>query len=320
MLRLISLGLLAAFFFSSTFVLNRAMSLDGGHWVWTACLRYGWTLLFLGAWLLVTGKVAALRATLALYRAHWRFWTIAGAIGCGIFYAPLCYCSTLAPGWATASTWQCTIVATPLVLRVFGKKAPLKGVLFTLLIFLGVACVNAELALRATTESGGMGEAWRALALGAAPVLLAAFAYPFGNQLVWEARSGRVSWLPRIDSPLMADSKALVLLLSLGSAPFWLALAAFSSPPPPSSGQLLNTALVALFSGVIATSVFLAARRRAHSAHQLMAVDATQAAETLFTLLGELLLLHAALPGALGWGGVLVATVGLLLYVTRRGE
>ena len=44
MLRLITYGLLAAFFFSSTFVLNRAMSLGGGHWVWSAALRYGYAL------------------------------------------------------------------------------------------------------------------------------------------------------------------------------------------------------------------------------------------------------------------------------------
>ena len=47
MTRLIGIGVLAALFFSSTFVLNRAMSLDGGSWVWSASLRYGWMTLFL---------------------------------------------------------------------------------------------------------------------------------------------------------------------------------------------------------------------------------------------------------------------------------
>ena len=40
MARLLSIGLLAAFFFSSTFVLNRAMSLGGGHWVWSVYTPY----------------------------------------------------------------------------------------------------------------------------------------------------------------------------------------------------------------------------------------------------------------------------------------
>ena len=36
MLRLVLIGLLSGLFFSSTFVLNRMMSLEGGHWVWSA--------------------------------------------------------------------------------------------------------------------------------------------------------------------------------------------------------------------------------------------------------------------------------------------
>ena len=34
MLRLMLLGLAAGMFFSATFILNRAMSLEGGHWYW----------------------------------------------------------------------------------------------------------------------------------------------------------------------------------------------------------------------------------------------------------------------------------------------
>jgi hypothetical protein len=39
MFKLLAIGVLAALFFSSTFLLNRAMSLAGGHWVWSAGLR-----------------------------------------------------------------------------------------------------------------------------------------------------------------------------------------------------------------------------------------------------------------------------------------
>jgi len=38
--RLLGFGLLAAALFSVTFVLNRSMSLSGGHWAWSAALRY----------------------------------------------------------------------------------------------------------------------------------------------------------------------------------------------------------------------------------------------------------------------------------------
>ena len=56
MFRLLALGLLAALFFSSTFVLNRAMSLAGGPWLWTAVLRYAYMLLFLLVGLVLGGR------------------------------------------------------------------------------------------------------------------------------------------------------------------------------------------------------------------------------------------------------------------------
>jgi len=70
MLRLLTLGLLAALFFSSTFILNRAMSLEGGDWVWSAVLRYAYMLLFLCLWLLITGKGRLLRDVGLVFRRY----------------------------------------------------------------------------------------------------------------------------------------------------------------------------------------------------------------------------------------------------------
>ena len=78
-MRIILFGVLAALFFSATFVLNRAMSLSGGHWVWSAVLRYAWMLLILVAGLWASGRTALLRDTFALYRRHLLFWTLAGS-------------------------------------------------------------------------------------------------------------------------------------------------------------------------------------------------------------------------------------------------
>lgn len=36
----VGLSLLSALFFTLTYVLNRAAALAGGHWAWTAALRY----------------------------------------------------------------------------------------------------------------------------------------------------------------------------------------------------------------------------------------------------------------------------------------
>ena len=40
----VAIALLSALFFTTTYVLNRAAAVDGGHWAWTASLRYLFTL------------------------------------------------------------------------------------------------------------------------------------------------------------------------------------------------------------------------------------------------------------------------------------
>ncbi len=322
MTKLIAGGLLAALFFSSTFVLNRAMSLGGGHWVWSASLRYLFMLGLLTGWLAATGQTRVLRASLAELRARWAVWLVAGSVGCGVFYAPVAYSASHAPGWVVATTWQLTIVATPVVLLAFGRRVPPSGLAFTLLIFAGIALV--------TLEQGHLA-GLRETALGALPVLLAAFAYPAGNQLVWEARHGRLRVRHDDVSPevvagekargeLLDHPMARVLLLTTGSMPFWLALVLVTRPPSPSAGQLAQTALVALLSGVIATRLFLTARHQARNAYELAAVDATQAGEVIFSLVGELALLGGAWPGLSGGAGVLLAVAGLCLYVVANSR
>ena len=309
MTRLILIGVLSALFFSSTFVLNRAMSLQGGHWVWTASLRYLYMLIMLSGWLILSGKSRLLLETVAAYRRNWCFWTIAGSTGFGIFYALLTFSASFAPGWVVATTWQSTILATPLVLLLFGKQVPLRGIFFTLLIFAGIVLVTCEQA-----GSAPLGE----ILLGVLPVLGAAFAYPLGNQLVWEARHGKNPRLPAIDTPVLDSSIGRVLIMVLGSIPFWLALLIFLQPPAPTAGQFLNTALVALLSGVVATTLFFHARHRARTPFELSAVDATQSTEVLFSLGGEILFLHGAFPGPVGIAGIALAVLGLILYLRSQ--
>ncbi len=316
MLRLILTGILAALFFSSTFVLNRAMSLEGGHWLWTASLRYGWMLLFLFLWLTVTGRAALARQTLHLYRKHWVFWTIAGSVGFGVFYALISFSASYAPSWVVAATWQMTILATPAVLLLFGRRVSFRAVLFTLVVFAGVLLINVE---QATAVPLGD------VLLGALPVLGAAFAYPLGNQMVWEARIAAGNHdgfvrrlLPAIDHPAMDDAICRVLLLTLGSLPFWAVLILWLSPPAPNEGQLLMTLLVALFSGVAATSLFLGARHMAQGPSELAAVDCTQSMEVVFSLAGEALFLGGALPGLMGWAGIVLTLMGLVLYLRMQ--
>lgn len=306
MLRIILIGVLASLFFSSTFVLNRAMSLDGGPWVWSASLRYFWMLLFLVIWLAATGKSRLMTDTFRLYRRHLGFWTLAGSVGFGLFYALITFSSVFTPGWVVAATWQLTILAAPFVLLGFGRRVPLRAIALTLVIFAGVLLINVEQASVASVSD----TLW-----GALPVLVAAFAYPFGNQLVWEARQGEHRLLPHIDHPAMDDAFCRVLLLTLGSLPFWGVLLLVTMPPLPTAGQLTQTAIVAACSGVAATSLFLYARHRARTTAELAAADCTQSMEVVFSLAGEAVLLGHVIPGPLGWTGIGLTMLGLMLYV-----
>ena len=309
--RLITLGSLAALFFSSTFILNRAMSLQGGHWAWTSSLRFGFMLVFLVVILLVTQGKQALADVRDVFLQHWRFWILAGGIGFGIFYSLITFSSQYAAGWIVATTWQTTILASPLVLSLFGHKVPAKGLLFTGIIFAGILLVNVEHA--ALT---GL----REVLLSALPILGAAFAYPIGNQLVWEARTGRHARIPQIHHPILENGFARVLLLTLGSIPFWVVLLLVSAPPAPTRGQFLSTALVALLAGVIATTLFLYARHLCRQPYEIAAVDATQSMEVVFSLIGEIIFLHGAVPGPLGWVGVALTILGLVAYMRIQAE
>jgi len=68
---------------------------------------------------------------------HWAFFTVAGTVGFGLFYGLICFAASFAPGWVVATTWQSTILFTPLVLLAFGRRVPLRGLAFTALVAAG---------------------------------------------------------------------------------------------------------------------------------------------------------------------------------------
>jgi drug/metabolite transporter (DMT)-like permease len=297
----ILLGLLAALFFSTTFVVNRAIGLAGGDWVWTAVLRYAWVLVLLGGYFLLRGRLAQV---ITAFRRHLWFWVLAGSIGYGAFYASLTYASTRAPGWIVACTMQLTILATPIVLLAFGARVRRSGIALLLLIVAGIVLVNLD-----------QRSATMAQLVGVAPVLIAAFAYPLGNQLVQEGRNGGRGWIPVLDDPITGDASARVLLLTMGSVPFWLAVLALPHAVAPTAQQVIGTGIVALSGTVIGTSMFLMARQRVGKDPDAIAkVDATQAGYTAFTLAGEIAFLGAVLPGPLGLTGLVLVLGGLAFY------
>jgi len=80
----------------------------------------------------------------------------------------------------------------------------------------------------------------------------------------------------------------------------------------------MQTAIVALFSGIIATGLFLYARQRARNSYELSAVDATQASEVIFALIGEMLFLQSDAPTVWGYVGIALTLIGLCLYIRAQ--
>lgn len=187
MVKLILLGLLAGAFFSSTFILNELMSSAGGHWFWSASLRY----LFM--WLIITVIITMqhgfgrIKELAAIFRQHWGFWCITGSIGFGIFYTGICYAGDHVAGWVVAATFMFTVVTSLLVLLAFGQRFDKKFIFYALLVFIGVVLVNVSEGLRASAEAVVATTSMTEMLLyGALPALVAAFSYPIGNQLVWQ--------------------------------------------------------------------------------------------------------------------------------------
>lgn len=286
-----ALGVLAAACFATTFVLNRWMSVAGGSWLWSASLRYLFMVLPL---LALVGARGGLRPVWATLRARPVTWLVWSTVGFGLFYAPLTWAATVGAGWLLASTWQLVIVAGIVIGALGGGRVPLRTAGVSALIVAGVALAQLQHA-----EGAGIGTVLQVVV----PVLVAAVAYPLGNR--------RLLGLDGL------DGVQRTLAMTLGSLPLWIAMAvvAGATAGPPSSGQLLQCLVVALVSGVVATTLFFRATDlvRARPA-ALGAVEATQAAEVPFTLLGEAVLVGVAAPSPAGWAGLVLVVVGLCVH------
>lgn len=298
------MGLIAAMFFTATFLINRSISIDGGHWFWSASLRFIFTVLMMSVVIIVFKGFNFFIDVLKDYKKHFIFWNIAGTLGFGIFYAMICFAADFSPAWMVATTWQLTIIASLFVLAFYGKKLSKKIWFFTILIFIGVCLVNFS--------SFDINEL-KTVLIGFIAVLVAAFAYPIGNQMVWEEKSKRHKNLDfKID--VLENAFAKVFLMTLGSFPVWLSLFFILDIDfLPTNGQILSVSVISLLSGVVATSIFLYARSKADDSKKIMIVDATQSGEVVFALLGEMLFLNLAMPSFIAMLGVVITIIGLIV-------
>ncbi|WP_045522247.1 DMT family transporter [Neobacillus niacini] len=302
----ILIGICAAFFFAFTFVLNASMELSGGSWIWSASLRYIFMVPFLLCIVIMRKNLRPLLNEMRKQPGKWILWSF---VGFGLFYAPLCFASAYSPGWLIAGTWQITIISGALLAPLFFEtihtkngplqirgKIPFRGLIMSLIILLGIGVMQLEQAKQLSFEN---------LLLGVVPILIASFAYPLGNRKMMDVSEGRI------------DAYQRVLGMTLASLPFWLLLSCYGlfTVGLPSGGQSLQSLLVALFSGVIATVLFFMATDMVRGNMQkLAAVEATQSIEVVFALAGELIILSIPLPSPLSTVGIFIVIFGMILH------
>lgn len=336
--KMIVWGLIASAFFSTSFVLYQLMSVQGGHWFWSASFRCFFMWLLLSVFILLQNKLnpSKLIALCKLFASHWQFWCVTGGIGLGT-YGLLAFAADYAQAWVIAATYLFTVVASLVVLSFFGQSFQKKVIVYSVIVFIGVVLANVGEGLRHSTSQG---TDWHALLLfGALPAFIASFCFPLGNQLIWQAAQPKghsthptdaiskaannetsklLQKVPQVTSPLLSNPLHKVWLMSLGSLPMWLVLGIMVQPPAPSVSQMTISFLVALMAGVLGTTTFLHARSLAKQPQQLAAVDATQGSEIIFALLGGMLLLHTPMPSGLSFVGIALVIIGLVLFAKQR--
>lgn len=301
-MKAILIGILASMFFAVTFILNRSMELSGGSWLWSSSLRFFFMVPFLLLIVWMRGNLGHLLREMRSAPLAWGLWSFTGFV---LFYGPITFAAAYGPGWLVAGTWQLTIIAGVLLGPFFykivqGKKVreriPMRGLLISVVIFAGVLLIQTQ---------QGSGLTISMILYGILPVAVASFAYPLGNRKMMELCAGRLDTFQR------------VLGMTLATIPVWILVGGvgFVSVGPPSQEQVLQTFIVAISSGVIATTLFFVATDMVrNSQEKLAAVEATQSTQVLFVLIGEVMLLSTPLPNGLGVLGLFIIIVGMLLH------
>lgn len=305
-MKAIMIGILSAFFFAFTFVLNAAMEMNGGSWYWSASLRYFFMIPLLLIIVLYRKSLRALMIEMKKAPGKWILWS---TIGFGLFYAPICFAAAYGPGWLIAATWQITIISGSLlaplfyemrqtskgVIRIKGQ-IPFRGLLMSLIILVGVFVIQWDHASVVSVKD---------TFICTLAILIASFAYPLGNRKMMALTNKRL------------DPYQRVLGMTIASLPFWLLLAfiGLQTAGMPSMSQVYQSGLVALFSGVFATVLFFAATDLVQGNMQkLGAVEATQSFEVLFAMIGEVIILSAPLPSVTATVGISLVILGMALH------
>ncbi|MFD2244706.1 multidrug resistance efflux transporter family protein [Pontibacter ruber] len=300
-LKAIAIGSLASVFFSSTYIVNSFLAVNGGHWAWTAGMRSFFLVLMLGAMLQVKGQ---LKPLLQVMQQHIRTWVLWGGIAFGVTYLFLTYAASFGPGWLIAGVFQFTIVAgillSPFIYKDHRAKIPMRALLLSIVILAGIALMQ-------WSQKGGS-YTLEQLLLCVVLVLATAFLWPLANRKLMlhvEKHGFELNAMQRVAGTAIGSIPVQFLLMGYG----------YSQAGLPDQQQLLGILTIAVSSGVIGCILFFKAMHITRAdGHGLAAVEATQAVEILMTMIGEVLLLGIAWPNWIGTLGMLVVTGGLVLY------
>ncbi|MFD0739624.1 multidrug resistance efflux transporter family protein [Lysobacter koreensis] len=299
----VAIALASALFFTCTYVLNRAAAVEGGHWAWTASLRYLITLPLMLPLMRTQGGIGPVWRAICAHPGPWLAWSGIGFVG---FYLCLSFAAASGPSWLVAGTFQLTVIAgmlcAPFLYRDARARIPLPA------LALGVVVVAGVLLMQFGHGGGALDRAgWIALVC----VAVSAVAYPLGNR-------GLLLHLERHhDDVPELNATQRVFGMTLASQPLWLAVAVYAGAEAgaPSLGQVGLAAGVALGAGVIATVLFFHATGMVRNdPTALAAAEAMQAAEILFATLIGALWLGEAWPQGRALVGALVVSIGIVLF------
>lgn len=211
------------------------MNLDGGSFLWSAALRFIFMLPLMYILVRFSGGMQPVLRHIRRYPVPWLLYS---TIGFGFFYFFVTMASVYGESWLVAALWQLTIVCGIVLTPLFGAPIPRKPLAFSLLIIVGVFLLQMEGASRLDMRGA-------LIALGC--ILIAAFSYPYGNRRMMQYCQDDLNTSQRVFG------------MTLMSMPFWLVVSgvAYATAGVPSNGQMVQSFFVALFSGVIATLLFL---------------------------------------------------------------
>lgn len=300
----LTLGIISSMFFAVTFILNRSMELAGGSWMWSSSLRFLFMLPFLFLIVGLRKNINQVWIEMRKKPYEWLTWSFVGFV---LFYGPLTYAAAYGHGWLVAGTWQFTIVAGILLAPFFFTSGPVRrrhtiqkrALAISSFILIGVLFIQQE---------NASGLPLSQVITGVLPVIIAAFAYPLGNRKMMEVCDGKLDTFQR------------VLGMTIATTPFWLILGSFAffKVGAPSTGQVTQSFIVAVCSGVIATSLFFLATNMArHHPGKLAAVEATQSTQILFVIMGEAAILSVPLPSGFALLGILLIIAGMIIHTVN---